>query len=281
MKKTTIPFLLLFFVLILLQSFKPNPSILKKDGAAPGYTGSPGDTLKNCTACHGGKAVQVNNWVTSNVPADGYEPGKIYTITAINKEAGATRFGFEISPQDSFGNILGKMILLDTVVTKFVGDGKYITYTQFGIDGRDSLAWSFNWMAPKAGTGNVVFYAGFNSNLDGHKEGDKTFLSNLTLKEKIFPASVDEFSNLVSLCKIYPNPCSNLVSVQVELKELSDVKISFLNIEGREISTFLNEKQLTGNLNRSFDISRFAQGTYFINIQVNGQTQNIKLSLIR
>jgi hypothetical protein len=69
-----------FVILLITQSL-----IMKKDGAAPGYTGSPGDSLKNCTACHGGTAIKINNWITSDIPADGYVPGKTYIIRAITR----------------------------------------------------------------------------------------------------------------------------------------------------------------------------------------------------
>lgn len=97
MKKLIYVITALLFGIITLESFNAH-RLGKKDGAAPGYTGSPGDSLKNCTACHGGNAFKVDTWITSNIPADGYIPNKTYTIKTTNREHGATRFGFEISP---------------------------------------------------------------------------------------------------------------------------------------------------------------------------------------
>ncbi len=87
------------FVLVLLQSFEfDGGSKRRKDGTEPGYTGSPGDSFKNCTACHGGTTQNVDGWIVSNIPSTGWVPGERYTITATNTKMGATRFGFEVSP---------------------------------------------------------------------------------------------------------------------------------------------------------------------------------------
>jgi hypothetical protein len=55
---------------VVLQSFDTK-SLRKVDGTEPGYTGSPGDSLKNCTVCHGGTAETIEGWITSNIPTTG------------------------------------------------------------------------------------------------------------------------------------------------------------------------------------------------------------------
>ncbi|HNY03773.1 MAG TPA: hypothetical protein PKG48_14350, partial [Bacteroidales bacterium] len=37
-------------------------------GSPAGYTGSPGDG-QHCVSCHGGSAVTVSGWITTNIPA--------------------------------------------------------------------------------------------------------------------------------------------------------------------------------------------------------------------
>lgn len=108
---------------------------------------------------------------------------------------------------------LVKMVLTDTVRTKFVGDEKYITYTENGIEGKDSLSWTFDWTAPAAGTGEVVFYGGFNSNYNGDKGGDRTFLSTLKVKEKTNSINLLASSNSIS---IFPNPVKDILNLKVD-----------------------------------------------------------------
>lgn len=253
------------------------PGTMKKDGAAPGYTGSPGDSLKNCTACHGGTAVPVEGWLTSNIPAEGYEPGKTYTIKAINKETGATRFGFEVSPQNEAGSLLGSMVITDSIRTKFVGGVKYITYTANGIEGQDSLDWSFDWIAPAKGTGAVTFYAGFNSNYEGHKDGDKTYLSTLFANEK-GATSIAKAQQKKYAIAVYPNPTTDQMTIDFVLEKNAKVQIDLLDLSGK-IAAHLYEKDLSnGGQKLSLAISNsLPSGTYLVKIQINGAVYTKKV----
>ncbi len=262
-----------------LMAFSPDITILKKDGAEPGYTGSPGDSLKNCTACHGGTAIKIDGWVLSNIPKDGYIPGTRYTITPINFESGATRFGFEVSPQDLQGNLIGKMILTDTITTKFVGGEKYVTYTANGIESQDSMVWNFDWIAPTNGTGDVTFYGGFNSNYDNHKDGDKTYLSTLTVKEQT-GASVSDISNLISEFKVFPNPSSDIVSITLDLKEKSRVTIDISDMSCKQMESLIDE-EMTGNITKQFSTSTLTNGTYLVRLKIGNQSTFKKLTIGR
>ena len=123
MKKIIFTALIITSGFILLESFG-SKGLGKKDGTEPGYTGSPGDSLKNCTACHGGKAYNEIGWIKSNIPTNGYVPGATYRIEAIGYGVTHNRFGFLISPQAINGNLLGTLELIDTVKTKLVGNNK-------------------------------------------------------------------------------------------------------------------------------------------------------------
>lgn len=252
-----------FVAFFILQSM-----VMKKDGAAPGYTGSPGDTFKNCTACHGGTAVNVNNWITSDIPDEGYVPGQTYTITATNKESGATRFGFEISPQDTLGNLLGTMVITDAIRTKFVGGTKYITYTENGVEGQDSLSWTFKWVAPQ--TDEVVFYGGFNSNFDGHKGGDQTFLSQLKVKRNT-SSSISKVSTEQSLF-VYPNPASDYILVEYDSKVAGNVSIDVFDLNGKQVLTLMDGSINVGKFSKKFDVKSLAEGQYLLKFNVNGTT---------
>jgi hypothetical protein len=104
MKKIIFTALIITSGFILLESFGTK-GLGKKDGTEPGYTGSPGDTLKNCTACHGGKAYNEVGWIKSNIPESGYVPGTTYRIEAIGYGVSHNRFGFLVSPQAVNGNL--------------------------------------------------------------------------------------------------------------------------------------------------------------------------------
>lgn len=279
MKMSKIILGMLMIGTLYLMAFSPDITILKKEGAEAGHTGSPGDSLKNCTKCHGGDAINVDGWVLSNIPNEGYLPGNRYTIKAINFESGATRFGFQASPQDLKGNLLGKIIVTDSITTQLTGGDKYITYTANGIESQDSMVWNFDWIAPAAGTGDVTFYAGFNSNFNNHKDNDKTFLSQLTVKEKI-SSSVSDLSEIISEFKIFPNPTSDFVSVNLDLKEKTRVAIDISDLSCKQVSSLVDE-DLSGNYSKQFSISQLANGTYLVRLKIGNQSTFKKLTIAR
>lgn len=276
MKKIIISTFLLFIGVFFLESFKPL-KIMKKDGAAPGYTGSPGDSLKNCTACHGGIATHVLKWMRSNVPQDGYIPGNTYTITAINKVVGATRFGFECSPQDSIGNLIGSMIVTDTATTKFVGGNKYITYTSNGVGSIDSMKWSFDWVAPATGTRDVKFYGAFNSNFNHNKSNDQTFIGTMLLKENL-NNSITTLDKKLATFNIYPNPANDYIDINYELNNMSNISIEIIDLNGKTIQTILHEKQ-QGLINIQVNTQNLKSGNYLVRMNSGGKTMVRKVTI--
>lgn len=238
MKKSIINILLILPIVFLVQSF--GPAILgKRDGTEPGFTGSPGDSLKNCTVCHGGNAANVEGWITSTVPSTGFLPNVKYTITATNTEVGGTRFGFSISPQSIDGKLLGTLIISDTTTTKLVGDNKYVTYRSEGVDGVDSKTWTFDWIAPDS-VNEVTFYGAFNSNFEGHKDGDKTYLSQLRLYKTGFTGVKDNI--ILSAVSIFPNPMNRQTQLSFINKVKGIVAVDLYDLDGKFNSQLFNQQ---------------------------------------
>lgn len=154
-------------------------------GAPSGKANDPASSNSNCTSCHSGTATinsAVGN-ITTNIPASGYVPGTTYQITANVVYAGKTRFGFEVSPQNSTGTQKGTITITDPTNTKIVST-KYVTHTSAGNTGSGTRSWSFNWTAPVAGTGNVTFYGSLLvANNNGSESGDLTYITSTTVTE--------------------------------------------------------------------------------------------------
>lgn len=226
----------------------------KRDGTEPGYTGSPGDSLKNCTVCHGGTATDVEGWITSTVPQAGFVPGQRYTIKATNTEIGATRFGFSVSPQAINGDLLGTLVITDTTKTKLVGTDKYVTYRTAGVEGVDSLSWTFDWVAPTE-VNEVVFYGAFNSNHEGHKDGDKTYLTKLRLYKQGFVGLTTNVK--ADFITIYPNPAIDVINIGTA--HHSDyIEVTVFNVNGKPV---INNTELKGY---ELNIQSLSKGIYTI-----------------
>lgn len=270
MKNIIFSFLIAATGFITLQSFG-TIGFGKKDGTEPGYTGSPGDTLKNCTVCHGGTAVDVEGWIVSDIPATGFIPGEQYTITATNTEHGATRFGFSISPQALDGTMLGTMVITDTVTTKLVGDGKYATYRADGVDGIDSRSWTFDWIAPDS-VNEVIFYGAFNSNADGHKEGDKTYLSKLRVYKNGF-TGLNKTAKASDI-HVYPSPAVNSVYISNTHGKFSAASIQIFGINGQLIENSGSHDFAAQN-EKMIDVSGLRNGIYYIQVKAEGTNQQV------
>ena len=207
MKKSTL-ILSLFSTIVfaILYSAMNNEVNSKPDGSPSAKTGSPGDGGVTCqSSCHGGPSpATMTGWITSNIPGGGYTPGSTYTITATITRPGHTRWGFEISPQNTSGTLLGTLIATNTSQTKLISTGKYITHTTAGNSGSNPKSWTFDWTAPAAGTGNVTFYGAFlAADNDGSEDGDTTYVSTMIVSELscTTPAQPAAISGNTTVCQ--------------------------------------------------------------------------------
>jgi hypothetical protein len=185
-KKMKKKFIALFaIVATALLIFSSTSTIGYLTGAPSGKANDPSSGNSTCTSCHSGTAT-INTTVaniTTNIPATGYVPGTTYTITSNVVYAGKTRFGFEVSPQNTAGVQKGSITITDPTNTKIVST-KYVTHTSAGNTGTGSRSWSFNWTAPAAGTGVVGFYGAFLvGNNNGSESGDLTYKTSITVLE--------------------------------------------------------------------------------------------------
>jgi hypothetical protein len=271
MRKFTIVLFGTAALVIVLQSFGPVAQYKMREGSEPGHTGSPGDGSKNCTVCHLGVAEPVEGWITSDIPITGYVPGNRYTIRARNLTFGHTRFGFQVSPQNIQGDLLGTLIATDTITTKLVGDDKYITYRSAGVVGRDSMVWFFDWIAPNDSINEVVFYSAFNSNHDGHKGDDITQLSQLRVFKKGFTSMAK--ANWSKEIIVYPLPAQDVLFIQSPV--IPD-RIIIYNLEGKEVKSFspdLMQKSMR------LPVADLPSGIYLLRMANQNQLSTTKISV--
>lgn len=261
-KKTTLLSIALVFGGIFYASINNN-AFTNPNGSPNGRTGSPGDGNNTCaiSGCHTGSAVQTRaGIITSNIPVEGYTPGQKYTITATTNST-RQNFGFQISPQSMSGALLGVMTITNPSETKLTGAGKYITHTATAQSPSGVKAWSFDWTAPAAGTGNVTFYGSFNyANGDGGTGGDSIVRSTLVVSEKLLSGvEANAFTKLGF--NIFPMPASQ----ELNLKNNHNVYVSsvqIFDINGKLMMS--KEVETDGSI--KMNIENLPVGTYLINI---------------
>jgi hypothetical protein len=230
-------------------------------GADPGYTNSPGDG-KNCTHCMGGTALPVTDWITSDVPGTGYIPGNSYTITVT--ATGTGNKGFEVSPQDLTGNLIGTLTAGSG--NQLVGSGKYVTHTQ--ASSANPKTWTFQWAAPTGGAGDVTF---FGSIVVGK-------LNTKTTTMTISQSTVGISENLKSGFTLFPNPAHTQIIVSFSIESPGKVSLDLLSVNGVLLSNLMEESFATGNHSRCFSITQPA-GLYFLRMNSGEKNQLRKLIL--
>jgi hypothetical protein len=259
-KKTIVSFIALTVGTICISDLL-SPAHSNAGGAPIGKTGSPGDG-SNCTGCHSGTAATSPGLITSNVPLTGYIPGDTYTITATITVAGINKFGFEISPQGATASQKGTLVVTNITETKLIGTtAKYITHKSTGTAGTGSKTWTFNWIAPAAGSGNAILYGAFlAANGNGANSGDQVFLSSLLIQENL-SAGISEMVNNFDHWIIYPNPCKENLTIRSLVSENENYTLEIMDITGKRMKTIANE---TFSQTQSIDIADLPSGIYVL-----------------
>ncbi|MCG9880021.1 MAG: T9SS type A sorting domain-containing protein [Bacteroidia bacterium] len=243
-------------------SLHSNPTGAPTDGR----TGSPGDGGKTCATagCHNGPASSVSNIITSDIPAEGYTPGASYTIT-VTVDGGGSK-GLCVSPQKEDGTLMGT--LTAGAGTAFVG-GKYITHTSPKVAA--PAVWTFTWTAPAAGSGRVVFYGAFANNRTTTRK------TEYAVEEKI-ASGIKENSEFAQVT-VFPNPASQqgLITIGFAPKNAGNVKVTLLDITGKEISVLTNEFLSSVYQEQSYNLPVLNKGIYFIRISGSKESLTRKL----
>jgi len=244
-------------------------AISNNAGAPAGHTGSPFDN-KTCakSGCHLGSAVvPTPGIITSTVPVNGYIPGTTYAITCSVGQTGINEYGFQISPMNNSGTLLGSLIITNPTTTKIVST-KYVTHTLAGTGGVGGKSWSFNWVAPGAGTGSVTFYGAFNfTNSSNSASGDVIHTSTLIIPEDL-SAGINGISNNIQEVKISPNPFTDHFSIAYQLANAGEVVISLSDLKGNVVERVERGLQMPGkHVMELFPESSVKAGIYLITIQ--------------
>lgn len=240
-------------------------------GAPAGSTGSPGDgnTCATSPQCHMGGPSATNETVnyTTDIPSSGYVPGTTYNIS-VNMLNGGSKFGFSVSPQDQSGNLLGQLIASGAgTALNGPGGSKYITHTLTGTSGSGSKTWTFEWIAPAVGTGDVTFYGAFNfSNGNFSASGDIIVTHSETYSENT-STSVEEGE--MERFTVFPNPV-NGDEIHVRMADVDEViMVRMVSLEGKVL---IEKPFKRGNISLDLSQNRWGSGVYLLQLQSKDHT---------
>ena len=172
--------------------FYPTTSNSNSAGSVGGKTGSPTDG-SSCTQCHyAGQGSGAT--ITTNIPANGYVPNQVYTITA-NIQGSDDQYGFEITAEEASlvaGSKIGTFFITNNSETKLTNNNEAVTHKLGGTQGGGMKSWNMDWEAPNTGAGAVTFWGAFiEGNMNGANSGDIYHSANLTVNEAVINAVSD------------------------------------------------------------------------------------------
>lgn len=97
--------------------------------------------------------------------------------------------------------------------------------------------------------------------------------------------NIEKYTNIVENNKvdfnIYPNPSQDIISIEYFLEINGNVDLSISNMQGIIISNVFSGLQEQGKHDIPFSTTNFSSGTYFINLEVNGNVTSKKFEIIR
>lgn len=103
--------------------------------------------------------------------------------------------------------------------------------------------------------------------------------SILRLFNPTAPTVINELPSSVASFSVFPNPANDNVSIQLSMKETSNISIDILDLSGRKVMTVLDERQ-NGMLSKQVNTSSLSNGNYIVRLLVNGQTSTQKLNIL-
>jgi len=98
--------------------------------------------------------------------------------------------------------------------------------------------------------------------------------NSLSVNQNIIPQNF-------GIYQIYPNPFNPITTIRYGLIQNSDVQISIYNINGRLITTLINEFQIAGYHFITWDASSYSSGIYFFNMSAGETFETKKMLLIK
>jgi hypothetical protein len=216
-----------------------------------------------------------------------YVPGTVYPVNVTVTRTGTSKFGFGFEALQSNGTNGGSLSITNGVKTQLknaVVAGNIRTNVVHRNNGglsANSHTFSFIWTAPVTNIGNITFYtAGNAANGFNNTAGDFIFTSS----QIITPSTVglNDEHEIISSMSVYPNPVSDLVSVELNTRNSSDIQIHIVDITGSVVQVFNFTKPGTGH--RVFENTigeDIKNGVYILQAVAGAQTVSKRIVVIR
>jgi hypothetical protein len=231
-----------------------------------GRTGAPGEAT--CTACHSGTVMNgdMENLFTlsknGNVVTE-YTPGETYDVS-LAMASSPSRKGFQATVLTSTADAAGSFI---TVFADGVGSqtgmGRSYASHNFNSSSNAVPVWNWQWVAPSAAAGDVIFYVATNkANDNGQNGGDQIFTSSHTISGET--ASIEQAEKMSGFQAGY-NAETKSIYLTYDANFEGTSSLNLVDLNGRSVlSLELNQTIKGTNKNVVRVPSYIKSGRYFI-----------------
>jgi hypothetical protein len=227
--------------------------------------------------CHGDgnrNTVHIRVDSTGSVPVGGYVPGMTYTVTVSGTSPlPMPVFGFQFTAVKGTGasqSLAGTYAGFPTNVTSNPYSGLLFVEQTAAINAVTPGIYqeSFKWVAPSAGAGIITMYLTLlSANANTYADtGDVSGNVDITLMER-YTSAVAGIEQLPSV--LFPNPCSNILNIQMPSNVQGDCVISVYGLDGRSM---LEQHTAINNFNNilSLQASALDAGIYKVVVVKDG-----------
>ena len=91
--------------------------------------------------------------------------------------------------------------------------------------------------------------------------------------------SVHQIENNLSVFSVFPNPAEDVLNIEIEFKELADIRISLLDVMGRTVLDFNDASVQVGKYN--LNVNALTKGVYFVRLIESDGSSRTKKIIIR
>lgn len=265
MKKRVLTILSLLTIFIASSAF-----IVKFNTGIAGFAGSPGES--KCTFCHTANTAVSGTSVVAMpaFTANQYVPGQTYTIQIGVGSLSLNNFGFACEILNG-GNTNAGIMQNPQAGVQFsvAANSRRSAMHTAKKAGTGFTTFQFEWVAPASG--NVTIYAVGNAvNNSGTAIGDAVSSASLALTASTVSA-IGEIKSNIAAITIFPNPVKSDFKFNYSLMENSNVRVGVFDLQGKEITEFVNESQVSGlhTINASLPAD-MSKGVYMMKFFTNG-----------
>ena len=233
-----------------------------RGGTPGGRTGSStdGSTCATNGGCHGNASSKstAQDFITSDIPATGYEIGETYTITVSPNMDGVSVWGFEMMAEGADGD--GTGIFTSNSEVNAINNGLRASHKFASSSNADGQTWTVEWTAPATTAGEVSFFAAsLAANGNGNTNGDNVFFDTLVVASNALTSSKEVN---IDQAIVYPNPAVDVLNISGV--DITDGTIEIVDIQGKIL--------LRQPFASSIGLNNIESGNYFLKIYSDSKT---------